>query len=274
MNPGRRNEVQSSIVMFNSTNLRMSRILPALVILVAVVSATHCRSTGAGGDEEVELTDDAGTELRAVRELYAAPDCYLAAFTVRGNVPGEGEREARGSIRADNINQRMLLIFRDPFLGITLSRLVVKDGQVYLSNPRTDLYSVPLEQFELRGMGNNAISLPFSVFQDLLYARLPQTLFTKKAKRSLEDAKLSVVVDEPQRNENYRYDFVERRLREIRYKRNVTDVQIQLDGTYGDTVFPRTIEVATLAPTRDRMYLRFTSINPNVSCRDSHFSER
>lgn len=242
------------------------------VTIAAAVFASHCRSTGDGGD--VELTDNAGTELRAVREIYAAPDCYLASFTVRGNVPGEGEREARGTIRADNVNQRMLLVFRDPFLGITLSRLVVKGGQVYLSNPRTDLYTVPLEQFELRGMGNNAISLPFSVFQDLLYARLPESLFTKQAKRSLEDSKLSVLVEEPQRNENYRYDFIERRLREIRYKRNSTDVQVQLNGTYGDTVFPRTIEVDTLAPTRDRMSLRFTSINPNVSCNDGHFSER
>lgn len=230
-----------------------------------------CETTG-GTRPTPDLTDDASVELAEIRKLYAAPDCYLATFSIKGKAAGQSEQEARGVIRADNINQRLLLIFKDPFLGITLSRVVIKDGIVIMSNPRVDLQRIPLRQFQMQGLGNNGIQLPFSVFQDLLFARLPDDLFSADATRALVDTQLDVDLNKAP--ESFQYQFVERRLREIRYERSPVDVQVKLEGTYRNTVFPARINLQALSPGNDRMQIRFLSINPGAVCRASQFSDR
>jgi hypothetical protein len=246
----------------------VARLCGALALIAVAVAC----ETGGERLPEPDLTDNASVELSEIRKLYAAPDCYLATFSIKGKAGGQEEQEARGVIRADNVNQRMLLIFKDPFLGITLSRVVIKDSMVYLSNPRTDLQQIPLQSFEVQGLGNNGIQLPFAVFQDLLYARLPEDLFTRNASRKLDDAQLDVRLE--RQRETFRYQFVARRLREINYIREPVNVEVHLNGTYGDTVFPALIDLQTITPGRDRMQIRFLSINPNAVCRESQFSER
>ncbi|MEQ9364903.1 MAG: hypothetical protein RIF32_11700 [Leptospirales bacterium] len=241
------------------------------VATACLLLAPACETTG-GTQPTPDLTDSATVELAEIRKLYAAPDCYVATFSIKGRAAGQAEQEARGVIRADNLNQRLLLIFKDPFLGITLSRVVIKDGVVVLSNPRNDLQRIPLERFQMQGLGNNGIQLPFSVFQDLLFARLPDELFSKQATRTLTGAQLDVNLNRSP--EGFQYQFVERRLREIRYERTPVDVQVKLEGTYGDTVFPARINLQALAPGNDRMQIRFLSINPDATCRESQFSDR
>ncbi len=243
----------------------------AFALVVAAAIFVACETTG-DTRPTPDLTDDASVELAEVRKLYAAPDCYLATFSIKGRAAGQQEQEARGVIRADNLNQRLLLIFKDPFLGITLSRVVIKNGVVLLSNPRTDLQRIPLRQFQMQGLGNNGIQLPFEVFQDLLFARLPDELFSEQATRTLESTRLNVDLDRSP--ERFQYQFVERRLREIRYERAPVDVQVKLEGTYGKTVFPARINLQALSPGNDRMQIRFLSINPGAVCRDAQFSDR
>ncbi|MCR9144398.1 MAG: DUF4292 domain-containing protein [bacterium] len=236
--------------------------------------AAACETTG-DTRPPPDLTDDASVELAEIRKLYAAPDCYVATFSIKGRAAGQAEQEARGVIRADNINQRLLLIFKDPFLGITLSRVVIKDGIVILSNPRNDLQRVPLDRFQMQGLGNNGIQLPFAVFQDLLFARLPDELFSEQATRTLTGTELNVNLQRPP--EDFRYRFNERRLREIRYQQQAArpvDVQVKLEGTYRDTVFPARINLQALSPGNDRLQIRFLSINPGAVCRASQFSDR
>ena len=246
----------------------MNRIYVTLFLVLALAG---CR-TGGGAPEQVELSDDVRTELDEIQALYATPDCYYARFSVRGNVQGQGEQEARGLIRADNLNERMLMVFQDPFIGITLSRVVIKGGTVYISNPRDGLQKVPLELFQVQGLGNNSIALPFRVFQNLLFARLPEQLFTSAARPELNDTSLTIsYLDE---TESYLYQFEERRLREIRYGRSDLDIEVDLEGVYGRTAFPRTIRMRSVRPAGDAMQIRFSRVDPAASCRDSFFTER
>lgn len=261
-----------SVSFFLSRARRPAQLLAPFLALILGLGTAGCQSSGPAPDPQPDLSDDAGVELTEIRSLYAAPDCYLASFSIKGRAAGQAEQEARGVIRADNINQRLLLIFKDPFLGITLSRVVIKDGMVILSNPRTDLQRIPLDQFQMRGLGNNGIQLPFSVFSDLLFARLPDELFSANAIRELTGTDLNVRWEAPP--EKFRYRFDARRLREISYQRGVVDVQVKLSGTYGRTVFPARIDLQTLSPGRDRMGIRFLSINPGATCRESQFSDR
>ena len=246
------------------------RVVQSLAVLALVLLAA-CETTP-DVQPTPDLTDNASVELGEIRKLYAAPDCYLATFSIKGKAAGQSEQEARGVIRADNLNQRLLLIFKDPLLGITLSRLLIKDGIVTISNPRSDLQRSPLRQFQMQGLGNNGIQLPFSVFQDLLFARLPEDLFSNQAKRVLADTQLDVSLNRAP--EKFQYQFIERRLREINYENSPVAVEVKLTGTYGTTVFPARIDLQALSPGNDRMQIRFLSIDPGAVCRESQFSER
>ncbi|MBW7857171.1 MAG: hypothetical protein H3C43_02455, partial [Leptonema sp. (in: Bacteria)] len=111
-----------------------------------------------------------------VKQLYTPAECFRTNFTATIVVPNQSSQTAAGLLRADNLNQRMRMILTEPYLGITISWITIKDGFAYVSNPRyAGVQKVSLTGFELQSMGTNSIRLPFSLFQDLLYGGLPES---------------------------------------------------------------------------------------------------
>lgn len=70
-----------------------------------------------GGNEpidEPELTDDLRKELSAIEQNYNPPACYFARFDIKSTTPGKSADQAVGTIRADNLKNRMVMEFFVP----------------------------------------------------------------------------------------------------------------------------------------------------------------
>lgn len=247
----------------------------AVLALALAALAFQCRTGGEERPDEYQPLA-ARQELAEIRKLYEPPACYYATFSVQSQVPGQRRQEARGVIRADNARRKMLMIFQDPFIGITLSRLVINESLVYVSNPQSPVQTIPLDMFQVRGMGYNSIALPFPLFQDLLYARLPDGVFSENARLNQSGRDMTVQLQKGP--ERYVYGFEARRLRSVEYTVAGQDfvVQAKLEGQYRATSFPATIrlESAPVGSPPEILQIRFLSIDPNASCRDAHFTPR
>ena len=254
------------------------RIFHFCFLLIALLTApAACRTAETREEPPVEAEESGGPrqELEQIRSAYAPPACYLANFTVTGRLPGQGERSARGTIRADNENDRMVLEFRDPFLGITISRVVIRDGFAFVrSAEQGTLAPIPLNQFYVQGLGNNGIQLPFVAFQDLLYARLPAALFEPGARLQQEQSRLEVLIGNTA--QSYRYEFEERRLRTLKYAsaNPPANIDVTLEGAYRDSQFPESINMQAGPGSQSGELLRldFRSVDQNASCAEYLFA--
>jgi len=253
-----------------------NRSVVALLACTALLAAAFCRTgepvrTVEEQPEVLELRE----ELRKIRALYAAPDCYTADFAITSRQPGQSAQSARGIIRADNQNERLLMVFRDPYIGITLSRVVIREGMVYVTADGK-LQTVPLSRFRVQGMGYNDIALPFTVFQDLLYARLPDEIFARESEVDQDKSERAIRVRFQKQGDDYLYTFRDRRLAEIRYTMSDKPflVDVDLSGQYGDTSFPQRIAMSSAYQGRapSTLAINFLSINPSANCREEQFS--
>ncbi|MBX7057560.1 MAG: hypothetical protein K1X75_05795 [Leptospirales bacterium] len=253
------------------------------MIRKAMIAALLATAGWGFGCESAAPIDDQGggslsvsEELDRIRQNYTPPPCLYATFRIKAQAPGQSAQSARGVLRADNQNHRMLLILRDPYIGITLSRIVVRDTEVFYSNPRSDLQTAPLEAFRVSGMGYNQVALPFSVFQDLLFARLPEEAFGPRRRVARDAEGVSIAL---QRNgDDFNYRFVAQRLSRINYIAGGGGVEVQaaMNGRYRDTAYPASIRLESgprgLPP--EVLEVSFDSINTAAECRESQFSPR
>lgn len=251
----------------------------AIGLVLPGLALAGCRTDGEVREvEEQPEVLEMRAELQEIRTLYAAPDCYSAEFSITSRQPGQSAQTARGVIRADNQNERLLMVFRDPYIGLTLSRVVIREDTVYVTPSGENTQSIPLPYFRVQGMGYNDIALPFSVFQDLLYARLPDEIFARESELSQDEAERAIRVRFQRDGDDYLYTFRERRLDEIRYTMRERPflVDVDLSGQYGDTAFPQRISMASAYQGRapSTLAVTFLSINPAANCRESQFSPR
>ncbi len=227
-------------------------------------------------DETPDSPLSINQELERIRSNYTPPACLYATFRIQARVAGQAPQDARGVLRADNQNDRMLLILRDPYIGLTLSRIMARENTVYLSNPRTDLQTIPVDQFQVSGMGHNRVALPFEVFRDLLFARLPVEEFTRNARVRRDQNGLNIELN--RNGDAYRYNFVDQKLRRIEYapRGGNTAATASLTGNYRDSSFPASIRLESGRPgaAAESLEVRFDSINANAECRDTQFPPR
>ena len=256
------------------------QILSRNILLGLAIMATLLACETTGGDvQEPILTEDLRQELEAIQSNYNPPACYFARFDIKAtNASGQSE-QAVGTIRADNQRQRMVMEFMVPYIRIPLSKIVIRDERVFINDKyNRKKFEVPLDQFAVGGMARNSIKLPFTRFQDVLYARLPEQVFKGRAvERSLQGR--VVQIGWKTSYETYRYTFEARRLRQILYdldyESNQQNVELKLSGAYGQTVFPRRMQIKAARPggRPELMDLTFTYINAKVECLDSHFAD-
>ena len=216
-------------------------------------------------------------QLAAIQKTYRPIACFHTTFRVSITIQGKTQ-QANGSLRLDNARQRMLFVFTDTFLGITLTRVTIRDGVAHVDNPHAQgaerKVSIPVDQFSVSGLGSNSIVLPFRLFQDMLYARIPPDVFSPGANVE-KVAAGHIQVSLGSSEETYRYGFIENRLRELTYVKNGTgdEVRVSLDGNFEDSSFPQSIRIKMI-PKRGRpeeMGIRFRGLNLDARCGDAYF---
>ena len=225
------------------------------------------------------LTSELSCNPQTIQEIYRPNSCYYTAFHIGVNPGKKSSKKAAGSLRVDNIANRMKFIFTEPVLGVTLSRVTVSNDEVFIFNPHAEgkqKVVVPLNQFEVSGLGNNNIRLPFRIFRDLLFARLPEGLFSRKTKKEyLKKGELSILMEDG--NESISYLFNENRLSELKYNNTKTGIRVDavLKGSYNKSIFPKTIEFEmTNNHSKEKMNIVFKKLNLKASCIDDYFSTR
>lgn len=243
----------------------------ASTVALTMAASLACQSTQV--EEEVQISGESKKEMEEIRKLYSPVSCFRAGFLIEGVLPGQGSQAANGSVRVDNTNRRMRFIFTDTILGITLSQVTISGGQVFITNPRENGATVPLERFEVRGLGNNSIRLPFRLFQDLVYARLPDEVLSNQAKVDGQEKIMNVQLETPSESSTYRFES--RRLRHLTYLRKGAGdrVEVDLTGKYRDSIFPQSIVMQSFreAAQLDRLVLTFNELNLEARCTDVYF---
>lgn len=210
--------------------------------------------------------------LERIRATYKPADCFSAAFGIESRQAGQSAQNADGSMRVDNVNKRVRLYFVEPIFGITLSHVTIRDGFVYLGSPRDAIVQIPLDRFVLSGLGNNSIRLPFRLFQDLMYGRIPEEVFSPQARYTEKGNRL--LVDYEDAASRVSYEFENDRLRLVNYfhKSDRASARADLTGAFRNTPFPQTVELAGwIDGPPEKMIARFTGVDMQAVCKDVQF---
>ena len=172
----------------------------------------------------------------------------------------------------------MHLKFKHSLFPITLGQITILQDTVFISqpfskDPKQRRMQIPLKRFYVRGLGQNSISLPFRLFQDLLFARMPQELFTRAADVKKTDLELQAIIKN--KIEEYTYLFKNDRLSTLDYKnlRSGDKIHVSMSGKYKESVFPKKINLATNPGQKnsESMGISFRSLNLKATCSARHF---
>ncbi len=247
--------------------------LTAGSILLLGFTLFTCRTPG--GSTGTDLSGKGVKErLDRIREVYKPNACFRTDFSVEVVQHGERPMKAVSVVRADNTNKRMKFQVMDPFFGVTLSDALITQDTVIVKTFREKRREFPADQFEVRGLGSNSIALPFRLFQDLIYGRIPDEVYKMPAR--LDAATNTLTVDVKTGGEEYRYEFGGERLRRLFYRRADMpgEIEVTLEGTYRDTHFPQSIrmEAGEKNAPRDQFTITFTGLNLEAKCTDGYFS--
>jgi hypothetical protein len=180
-------------------------------------------------------------------------------------------------------------MFRIPYIGISLSQMTVIDETVYVKTIQdSQVASIPLDRFEVRGLGQNSIRLPFTFFQELLYGKLPAELYEQGKWTQNPDGTATAVLSSrsggqqavAQANDLNQFQAVyqfraDSRLASIDFERPGTSEKIRVitDGVYRqDASFPRKIEIlSTRGNYTEVLRVLFKSVSLDSSCADGFF---
>lgn len=256
---------------------RRMRPRSSLVAMLLLIAAQVSCVTPPPGKKEPVRDMKREEQLNAIRGTYKSIDCFNTSFRVSVEADGKSQ-SANGTLRVDNKKQRMRFVFSDTIFGITLMRITINAGTVEVYNPHApdakQRQTIPLERFAVSGLGQNSIVLPFRLFQDLLFARIPPDVFQPKARVEKKGiSQIAVTLESPA--ESYVYEFEANRLRGLRYldKARGAVVDVALLGTYEDSSFPERIAMK-MNPERtnaETMEIRFRGLDLKAACTDDHF---
>lgn len=243
--------------------------LGAVLIFISACNGSQVTENGST-QEDIPLKE----AKTSVRKMYTPPDCFLTSFDVQLQTPGKTQT-AEGTVRSDTVNQRMRLMFRVPYIGISLSQMTVLDETVYIKTIQDQsVKQIPLDRFEVRGLGQNSIRLPFTFFQELLYGRLPENLY-ENAKWTLNDRQIvTAVLDQGQSKAIYKFrpDY---RLDSIRFERpdSSEEIRVQTSGVYRqDASFPKKIEIISAKGNyTEVLRIIFNGVRIDSSCKIQFF---
>lgn len=244
-----------------------------VVAAFGIIGSFSCRTTDGGRKTDL-IGKGVKERLDRIREVYKPNACFRTDFSIEVVQKGERPMKAKSVVRADNTNKRMKFSVMDPFFGVTLSDALIAQETVVVKTFREKRREFPADRFEVRGLGSNSIALPFRLFQDLIYGRIPDEVYKMPAR--LDAATDTLTVEVKTGGEEYRYEFVGERLRRLYYRRSDMpgEIEVTLDGIYRDTHFPLNIkmEAGEKNTQRDQFTITFTGLNLEAKCTDDYFS--
>lgn len=239
--------------------------------LIALVLLTACRTPVV----QENITPEGASvreRLDAVRKAYTPSACFYASFGVELRAPGQSAQQADGSVRVDNENRRVRFYFMDPIFGIVLQHLTIRDGYVYAGSPRDPTVRIEQDRFVVSGLGNNSMRLPFSIFQDLMYGRIPEEVFGQSTRYRTDKNRL--IAEREDETSRSVYEFENDRLRSMEYlqKSDSSRVRAVLSGRYMATPFPQRMELeGSRGGPAEKMAVDFRSVEMPATCKEVHF---
>lgn len=241
------------------------------ILAVALAGVSACKTPEV---RENITPEDASVRdrLAAVRTAYAPSPCFYASFGVELRMPGQSSQQADGTVRVDNSNKRVRFYFMDPIFGITLQHLTIRDGFVYAGSPRDPTVRIEQDRFVVSGLGNNSMRLPFSIFQDLMYGRIPEEVFASQTHYRTDKNRL--IAEREDASSKAVYEFENDRLRAMEYlqKSDSSRVRAVLSGRYRATPFPQTMQLeGSRGGPAETMIVDFRSVEMPSTCKEVHF---
>ncbi|MFN3603202.1 MAG: hypothetical protein ACK4UJ_00675 [Leptonema sp. (in: bacteria)] len=213
---------------------------------------------------------------KELQEYYSPPDCFFLSFKTDIVVPNMGRQSAEGSVRADNKNNRIRILLVEPNLGITISWITIIRNMAYLSNPRREgVIKISLKELELGSFANNNIKIPFSLFKDILFGRLPEELLESETWEIDDQIKGTY--------RNHQGDLVTfffnkkepKRIEKIEYRNPKTNYIgiVNFINKFYNTKYPQKIEIQTFQnkTSLESMWISFYRYIENARCKNEHF---
>jgi hypothetical protein len=210
--------------------------------------------------------------LEKIRAAYAPAPCFYASFGVESFQPGKSGQKADGTVRVDNANRRVRFYFTDSIFGITLSHMTIRDGFVYIGSPRDPVQQIPVDRFVVGGLANNSIRLPFRLFEDLMYGRVPEQVFADKTHYRTEGARLFAEYED--RESKSVYEFENDRMRSVTYlhKQDRANAKAEMTGTYPRSPFPQKMELnGWIDGPPEKMIVNFQGVDMTAVCKEVQF---
>jgi hypothetical protein len=221
---------------------------------------------------------DLPEEMLSLRNTYSGYACFSVLFDL-SVLSRNANQQSKGFFRADKKNERMHMIFRDPMFGIELSRVLIANERVVVLNPQDDSRAtVPVGLFEVRGLGNNSVRMPFLLFQNFLYGTLPEHFYRIGEITERGDNWVGVTYEYG--GAEYSYVFELGRLKRFSYREPLkkSTIEVSLEGVYDGTIFPKKIVMLSGTgeklnrATAERMTVQFWKLNTADACEDRHFA--
>lgn len=213
---------------------------------------------------------------KEIQEYYQSPDCFFLSFKTEITVPNFGKQSAEGSVRADKIKNRMRIILIEPNLGITYSWITILQNTAYLSNPREPgVLKIPYVELKLGSFANNNIKIPFSLFQEVLFGRLPEDLL-KSQVWEFNEQFIGKYRNEEGDQITFFFDKKEhKRIEKIEYmnpKTNYIGI-VHFLGKFYDTKYPKSINIQTFQnkDPLETMQIHFYRYIDKAWCKDEYF---
>lgn len=199
-------------------------------------------------NQSIILDDSIQNFKKEIQEYYKSPDCFFLSFRTDVDIPGYGKQSAEGSVRVDNLKNRIRIILVEPNLGITLSWITIIQNQTYLSNPRQEgVIQIPLQELELGSLVNNKIKIPFSLFKDILFGKLPEDLFSSNLWEFNEYFKGKYINEQGDIITFYFDQKDKKRIQKIEYfnPKNQYIGIVNFQGKFYDTKYPKALVIHT-----------------------------
>ncbi len=235
--------------------------------ILFVVLLTSCATT-----EQIVEDPLIASDVQMIRQLYTPSACIESKFRLKMKSP-EQSRSADGVIYSDIEKKRIRIDLKDPLFGIRVAQLVTQEEKVFVKNFGKPMKELPLGDFEVSGMGESSIYLPFTLFQSLMQGSLPESVYLSRKRTRTADGQLSI--ETALQGASAEYFFRSNRLKSISYRRSSTGDRIEAEfaGKLGDSAYPQELELkgGKGDSLNNEMKIHFLSVKSRQNCGDSLF---
>ncbi len=246
-----------------------------VLLLIFLTFSIHAQNLDS---QNFEVINDIENLKKEIFSYYSSPECFFLVFRTDVVFNSYGKQSVNGTMRADNVKNRLRIILTEPNLGIIYSWMTVLNNDVYMTSPRFQgIIKKNISEIELGSLANNQIKLPFSLFRDILFGRIPEQIQTagiweqkeELSVRHLEKGnQIEIFFDRKEKKRIHRILFEKQ---EFQYRAIVHFI-----GKFYDTKYPQKIKIQTYQNQKplEVMDILFERYIDNARCNDEFFPIR